>query len=101
MDDDDFCGGTNPSDASIDTTNSKQIMTGSHITEQHTFEFRGYVQPELLNMTPYEPQVCDLPRNYELDSLDNFKDLNILSKTDNDTDNVTNTPDTNVLNQKD
>ena len=52
-------------------------------------------------MTPYEPQAYDLPQNYQLDYPNNFKDLNILSKTDNDTDNVTtNTPNTNILDQE-
>ena len=44
-------------------------MTGSHNTEQHTFEFQGSVQTELLSMTPCEPQACDSPQNYELDLL--------------------------------
>ena len=33
MSDDDFWGGTNPGAVSIDTTNSKEMMAGSHITE--------------------------------------------------------------------
>ena len=37
MNNDDFWGGTNPSDVSIDTTNSEEMMTGSHITELHTY----------------------------------------------------------------
>ena len=36
MNDDDFWGGTNPGDVSIDTTNSKNMMAGSHITELYT-----------------------------------------------------------------
>ena len=37
---DDIWGGTNPSDnVSIDTANSKEVMTGSHITEQHIFKY--------------------------------------------------------------
>ena len=51
-------------------------------------------------MTPYKPQACDLTQNYELDSLVNFKDLNILSKTNDVTNNVINTPATNVFNQE-
>ena len=38
MSDDDFWGGTNPGDVSIDTANSKEMMTGSHITEYYTHE---------------------------------------------------------------
>ena len=96
---DDIWGGINPSEVSIDTANSEEVMTGSHITEQHIFDFRGSVQPELLNMTPYKPPVCDLSQKYELDLLDNFKDLNILLKANNVTNNVANTPATNILNQ--
>ena len=61
-----FGVGTNPSDVSFDTGNSKEIMTDSHITERHTLELRGSIQPELLNMTPYEPQAYDSPQNYQL-----------------------------------
>ena len=61
---DDLWGGTNPSDVSIDTANSKEVMACSHITEQHTFKFRGSVQPELLNMTSYKPHADGLPQNY-------------------------------------
>ena len=70
----DLWGGTNPSDVSIDTANSKEVMVGSYITEQHTFKFQRSVQPELPNMTSYKPQADDLPHNYELNFLDNFKD---------------------------
>ena len=35
---DNFWGGTNPSDVFIDTTNSKEIMAGSHITEHRTLK---------------------------------------------------------------
>ena len=97
---DDLWGGTNPSDVSIDTANSKEVMTGSHITEQHIFKFRGTVQPELLNMTSHKPYADDLPQNYELDFLDNFKDWNILLKTNDVTNNVANTPTIDILNQE-
>ena len=40
MNDDDFWGGTNPGDVSIDTTNSKEMMVGSHITDLHTHEYK-------------------------------------------------------------
>ena len=85
---------------SIDTANSKEIMAGSHITEHYTLEFRRSVQPELLSMTPYKPQAYDSPQNYQLDSPNNFKVLNILSKSEDDTDNVTNTPNIDVLDQE-
>ena len=100
MGDDDFGAGTNPSDMSIDTANSEEVMTDSRITEQHTFECRGSVQPKLLNITPYKPQACDSSQKYELDSLNNFKNLNILSNTDDVTNNITNTPAINVLKQE-
>ena len=69
-----FWSGTYPSDVSIDTANSEEVMTGSHITEQHTFSFRGSGQPELLNMSSYRQHGDAFPQNYELDFLDNFKD---------------------------
>ena len=39
MDNDDYWGGTNPGDISIDTANSKEMMAGSHITEQHMHKY--------------------------------------------------------------
>ena len=36
---DDIWGETNPSDVSIDTANRKEVMTSSHITEQHIFKY--------------------------------------------------------------
>ena len=44
--------------------------------------------------------MCDSPQNYKLDSLDSFKELNILLKVDDVTNNVRNTPATNILNKK-
>ena len=85
---------------SIDTANSEEVMAGSHITVQHIFKFQGSVQPELLNMTSYKPHADDLPQNYELDFLDNFKDWNILSKANDGTNNIANTPSINILNQE-
>ena len=40
MNDNDFWGGTNPGDVSIDTTNSEEMMEGSHIAESHTHEYK-------------------------------------------------------------
>ena len=100
MGDDEFQGGTIPSDVSIYTANREEIMTGSHITEQHTLEYQGPVPPELLNITPNKPPAYDSPRNNQLDSPNNFKDLDILSKTDNITNNVLNIPAIDVLNQE-
>ena len=88
--------GANPSGVSIDTSNNKKVIAGSHITEQHTFKFQGSVKLELLNMIPYKPHSCDSPQNYELDSLDNF----ILLKVNDATINIANTPATNILNQE-
>ena len=50
-------------------------------------------------MTPYKPQAYNWAQKYQLDSTNNFKNLNILSKTDDVTNNVLNTPVTDVLNQ--
>ena len=98
--DDDFFGDTNPSDVTMDIANSKEIMTESQITEQHTLKYQGSIQPELLDMTPYKPQAYDSPQNYQLDSPNNLKDLKILSKSDNVTNNIMNTPATDVLHQE-
>ena len=100
MGSDNFWGRTNPSDVFIDTVNSKEIMAGSHITDHHTHKGQEPVPSKLLNMTPNKPQAYDLPQNYQLDSSNKFNDLNILSKTDNVTNNVTNISATNVLSQK-
>ena len=51
-------------------------------------------------MTPYKPHTCDLPQNYELDLLNNFKGLNILSKANDVTNNIANIPATDILNQE-
>ena len=42
-------GGTNQSIVSIDTANSKEVMTGSHVTEQHIFKF--YQRQTMLQTT--------------------------------------------------
>ena len=47
--DDDFWGKTNLTGVSIDTVNSGEMMTGSHITEFHTSEQEEPVTTELLN----------------------------------------------------
>ena len=49
MNDDDFWGGTNPGDVSIDTTNSEEMMAGSHITEFHTHKHEESTTTELLD----------------------------------------------------
>ena len=83
MNDDDFWGGPNPGDMSIDTENSKEMMTGSLITELHTHKCEELAPPELLNVVPNEPQAYNSAQNYQLDSLNKSKDSNILSKTNN------------------
>ena len=96
MSDDDFCDGTNPGDVSIDTANSKEMLAGSHIIQKHTHEYQGPIPPELLNVAPNKPQTYDLPKNYQLDSPNKFKDLNVLLKTNN----VTQATGTNFLSQE-
>ena len=97
MNDDDFWGDTNPSDVSIDTTNSEEMMAGSHITELHTHKYEEPVPPELLNKVPNVPEVCDLAHKCQLDPSDKSKDSNMLSKTNN----VTHAKDINLLSQED
>ena len=65
---DEFWGNTNPGDVSIDTANSKEMMTGSHITEQHTCKYQGPDRPELLDVASKEPKSYDWYHNYQLDS---------------------------------
>ena len=51
-------------------------------------------------MTSYKPHADDLPKNYELDFMDNFKDWNILSNANDDTNNIANTSAIDILNQE-
>ena len=53
---DDILGGTNQSNVSFDTENSKEDMTDSHITEQHIFKF--YQRQTMLQTTQ---QIQQLP----------------------------------------
>ena len=85
MNDDDYLGGTNPGDVSIDAKNSKEIIAESHITELHTHKYKESVPPELLNEVSNVQQACDSAQKYQLESLDKSKYLNILSKTNNTT----------------
>ena len=100
MCDDAFGGGTNPSDVSINTANSKKVTMGSHIMEQHTFKYQEYVQPELLSMTSYKLHKNYLPHNYESDFLDSSKDRNIILKANDVTNNMANTQAIGTLNQE-
>ena len=59
------------------------MMVGSHITELHTLKYEEHVPLELLNVVPNEPQTYDLTQDYQLDSSNKSKDLNILLKTNN------------------
>ena len=93
-------GGTNLCDVSVDTANSKEVMAGSHIMEQHIFKFRGSDQHEHLNMTTYNPCKDDLSWNQNLDFLDNFHNWNILSKMNDATNNRANTTETTIANQE-
>ena len=94
--DDNFWGGTDPGDVSIDTDNSKEMIVGSHITELHSHKSEEPVPPELLNVVPNEPQTYDLAQNYHLDSWNKSRDSNILSKTNN----VRHIKGSNLLSQK-
>ena len=64
MNADDFWGGINPDDVSIYTTNSKEMMTGSHITEEHTHKYQVPVTPELSNKAANKPQTYNFLHNY-------------------------------------
>ena len=64
FDDDDLWGNTNPTDVSIDTTNSEEMMAGSHITEFHTPKQEEPVITELLIKVSNVPEVT---RNHGAD----------------------------------
>ena len=49
IDDDEFCGNANPTAVSINTANSEEMMTGSHITEFHTSKQEEPAITEFLN----------------------------------------------------
>ena len=103
MDGDEFWGNTNPGDVSIDTTNIQKMMTGSHITKQHTCEYQGPYRPDLIDVASKQPKSHDLSHKYQLDSSNKSKYLNILSNflsTNKITNNITNTTDNEVLDQK-
>ena len=76
-------GITNPIDVLIDTANSEEMMTGSHIIEFHTYEHKEPVTTELLNKVLNAPEVCDGVQKCYLDPSNKFKNSNILSKTSN------------------
>ena len=54
---DDFWGNTNPTDLSIDTANSEEMMAGSHITEFHSSKQEEPVIIELWNKVSNVPKV--------------------------------------------
>ena len=58
---DDFWDNTNPTDVSIDTANSEEIMTGSHITKFHTHKHKESVTTKLLII--YNKQGIEHTRN--------------------------------------
>ena len=47
--DDDFWDNTNTADVSVDTVNSEEQMTGSHITEFHTPKDEQFVLAKILS----------------------------------------------------
>ena len=83
MNNDDFWGNTNPTDVSIDTTNSREMMVESHITELYTHKHKDPVPSKLFNKVPNMLEVCDAVQKCQLDPSDKSKDSNMLSKTNN------------------
>ena len=69
-------GRTDPSDVSIDTVNSADIMTCSHIREEQTFIFRRSDPHELLNVVAHMPRKDDLSWYDGPDFLDNHHGCN-------------------------
>ena len=94
INDDDFWG-NNPTDVSIDTIHSGEMMTGRHITELHTHKhkelfppellskYQKLVPPELLRKVPDVSQICDSTQKCQLEGSNKSKDSNMLSKTNN------------------
>ena len=88
---------------SVDTANIEEAMAGSHITEQHTFKFRGFDKYKLQThniIQAHKPQEDNLSQNYDLDLLDNFNIWNILSKVNNAINNGANTTAIKIVNQE-
>ena len=81
---------------SINTTNSKEMMMESHITEFYTHKHKEPVTTELLNKVSNVPEVCDAVQKCQLDHLDKSKNSNVISQTSN----MTNTNDINLLSQE-
>ena len=75
-------------------------MTGSHITEEQTFNFRRSDLYELLNVTAYKPHEDYLSQNYNLDFLDNFHNWNESPNVTNDTNSGANIAEANIVNQE-
>ena len=82
-------GCTDPSDVSIDTTDSAEIMAASYIREVPIFTFCRSDQHMLLNIAAHVPRKDDLSWYYELDFLDNYnnwnKSLNVTDTTNSGT----------------
>ena len=83
MNDDDFWDNTNPTGVLIDTANSEEIMTGSHITKFHTHKHAEPVTTELLNKISNVPIVYDAVQKCQLNPSNKSKNSNMLSKTSN------------------
>ena len=69
------------------------MITENHIAELHTHKCEEPVPLELLNVVLNDPQAYGLPKNYQWDSPNKFKYLNISLKTNN----VVHTPGINFL----
>ena len=85
MNDDNFWVGTNLGDVFIDTMNSEEMMTGSHITESHSQNYKESVPPDSLSKVPNVSQLCDSTQKCQVDCSDKSKDSNILFKANNAT----------------
>ena len=85
INDDDFWGGTNIGDMSIDITNSEKMMVGNNTTELYTHKYKESVPPELLSKVPNISQVYDSAQKCQLDQSNKSKDSDMLSKTNNTT----------------
>ena len=87
--DDAIWSGSNPSDVSIDTANSAELIAGIQITEGSTYTFHRSNPYGLLNTTSHVSHKDNVSWYDGSAFLDSFTDSNELANTDGD-DDVTN-----------
>ena len=95
-----FGGCIDPSDVSIDTANSAEIMTCSHIREEQIFIFHRSDPHELLHVEAHMPHEDDLLWCDELNFLDNYHGWNKSSNAIDTVNSAENIAGVHVANQE-